>query len=328
MADFGSPSDFNAGNATAFTSIENDLQAFFKRNLFGANVAEAQQYFFDLWSCKVLSLQWWYDETKDGKPDVDKRSVFSDNGGVEVIGGVPKNVSLMESFADKMDLNHRAVKLGSAFVSKFVMYLIKFAAYHNMKTDGDLFWVSTLPIIGTAHYMAYYIPVDIECKNIILAIKAVLEEMKNLPISSSYNPDLPLEFRFVRASSSHFAPNYSNDPSELFMAVELPTLSANIELNENELLKEKSAHIKTLNGDFRRFMCAIEKKWALISDRAKPHYAKVYGFEENENGSISIFSPKSTSAILTAETKQKIQAKIERESSEIFSNSWIKKLLE
>jgi hypothetical protein len=49
--------------------------------------------------------------------------------------------------------------------------------------------------------MAYYIPVDIECKNIILAIKAVLEEMKNLPISSSYNPDLPLEFRFVRASS-------------------------------------------------------------------------------------------------------------------------------
>jgi hypothetical protein len=214
MADFGSPSDFNAGNATAFTSIENDLQAFFKRNLFGANVAEvgssmptqlfayalcvlilieilhpayfinevltphfacsrvlgtfsqAQQYFFDLWSCKVLSLQWWYDETKDGKPDVDKRSVFSDNGGVEVIGGVPKNVSLMESFADKMDLNHRAVKLGSAFVSKFVMcvhfldsnicyeissafvlqfaisrYLIKFAAYLNMKTDGDLFWV-------------------------------------------------------------------------------------------------------------------------------------------------------------------------------------------
>jgi hypothetical protein len=55
---------------------------------------------------------------------------------------------------------------------------------------------------------------------------------------------------------------------------------------------------------------------------------KVYGFEENKNGSISIFSPKSTSAILTAETKQKIQAKIERESSEIFSNSWIKKLLE
>ena len=71
--------------------------------------------------------------------------------------------------------------------------------------------------------------------------------------------------------------------------MEMPTLAANIFFDDERVSKEDKDSQK-MNWEFREFFRDVETQWKAVDPRAKPHYAKVFGFDRaHETGKLTVF---------------------------------------
>jgi len=295
-----------------------------------------QQFFFDFHQMKIYYGAW--SETGVQRSQKNYQKVIDERAGSRGVGGAPV-LPFLDEILDAVDFNYRSTDFALKGMVKVSCEASKLAWDLNFKGENDAFWVSSLPgAIPAAHYMAVMVPVD-DTVNVFKAVKVAYDrflvaEKEHKEGMCTYRPDCALEARFVWSSDSYFAPNYSDKRhSQLYIAIEQPTLSSNLYVNYDEMVKHGDAdgEILALNREFSKYFFDLEKAWMATDRRTRPHLAKAFGFAPSAKDPdfYEPYNHQSVKHILSPDRKAKIRTKLhECDPTGVFKNKLVSAFLE
>lgn len=115
--------------------------------------------------------------------------------------------------------------------------------------------------------------------------------------------------------------------------MEVPTLASNLHLTEEEMRRhhdDGKSNLRHLNREFRGYFSELERSWIAIDPaRAKPHYAKVFGFDllrqaRGDAAELEPFCEGAVAQLLSEDNKERLAGKIlEEDPLGVFRSRWV-----